>query len=167
MERAPRRSGNPQALEALLKLKVGKLKQLGRLPEIDLLGEVIAQDPGFQQTAVGIFSSGANGESAQEPVVESVQEDDTLLSSARNNGKLSLLDPIQDLSGPLGQVGGGDEGSHHRTDLLTRGYLTPSFRRQTPGLNIPQQGEEKVPTPTELLHHSFPFNSARSERVLD
>src|SRR5947209_16685824 len=69
-----------------------------RPPEIDLLGEVIAQDPGFQQTSVDIFPRGANGESPQKPVVERIQKDDTLLPSARNDGKLSLLDPIQDLS---------------------------------------------------------------------
>ncbi|MEA2602711.1 MAG: hypothetical protein QOF89_3703 [Acidobacteriota bacterium] len=106
---------DPQALEAPLELEAGKLEQLGRLPEVDLLVEVIAEDPGFQQIAVGILTSGAKGESPQEPVVESVQEDDALLPSARNDGKLSLLDPVQDLSGPLGQVGGGDDGSRHES----------------------------------------------------
>jgi hypothetical protein len=54
---------NPQAPEALLELEAGKLEQLGRLPEIDLLGEVIAEDPSFQQIAVGISPGGAKGES--------------------------------------------------------------------------------------------------------
>src|SRR3954453_20481796 len=111
---------NSQALETLLELKAGELEQLGRLPEIDLLGKVIAQDPGFQKSCVDIFPRGANGECPQKPVVERIQKDDTLLPSAPNDGKLSLLDPTQDLSGPLGQVGRGDDGSRHWSGLLAR-----------------------------------------------
>ena len=46
---------NSQVLETLLELKAGELEQLGRLPEIDLPGEVIAQDPGSQKTSDDIF----------------------------------------------------------------------------------------------------------------
>lgn len=98
---------NSEPLQALLKLETRELEQLGRLPEIDPLVEIVAEHPGFEKTAsiAGAFTGGAKGESPQEPEVESIQEDDALLSSARNDGELSLSHPVQDLSGPLGEVG--------------------------------------------------------------
>jgi hypothetical protein len=61
---------------------------------------------------------------AEEAVIESIQQDDALLTPTRNHGELSFVHPVQDLSGPLGKVGGGNDGSRHRT----------------PGLNVPQPG---------------------------
>jgi hypothetical protein len=38
---------NPEPQEAVLELETGKLEQLGRLPEIDSLVEVVAEYPSF------------------------------------------------------------------------------------------------------------------------
>jgi hypothetical protein len=95
---------NPEALEAFLQLEPGEVKELGSLPEVDPLIEIVPEHLGFEEISgsVGATAGGAMGESLEEPVVESVQEDDSLLSSARDDGELSLLDPVQDLPGPLG-----------------------------------------------------------------
>jgi hypothetical protein len=113
---------DPEPQEAALELETGKLEQLGRLPEIDSLVKVVAEHPGFEKIArvVSASAGGANGKSSQEPIVERIQEDDSFLPSGRNDGKLSLLHPVQDLSGPLGQVGWGDDGSGHRRKYLLR-----------------------------------------------
>ena len=106
---------NAEPLEASFQLESGKLEELGRFSEIDLLGEIVADHAGFEKItgAVHPFAGGAKGQGSQEPVVESIQEDDALLPSACHDGKLSLLDPVQDLSGPLRQVGWGDNGPRH------------------------------------------------------
>lgn len=107
--------GNPQPQEACFQLETGKLEQLGCFPEVNPLVEVVAQHLGFEKIAGAVSASagGAQGERSQEPVVESIEKDDALLPFTRNDGELSLLHPIEDFSGPLGQVGRGDDGSRH------------------------------------------------------
>jgi hypothetical protein len=101
------RTGSPaerdaESLEAAFELEAGKLEDLGRFPEIDPFIEVIADHSGFEKLSVITSARGACGESTQEPVVEGIQKDDSLLSSACHDGELSLMHPRQDLSGPLG-----------------------------------------------------------------
>lgn len=97
---------NPQPLEAVFQLEAGKLEQLGCLPEIDPLVEVVAEHLSFEKIVrTGTSTRGAKSEGSKEAIIESVQEDNTLLPSAGNDGELSLLHPVQDFSGPLGQVG--------------------------------------------------------------
>jgi len=124
---------NAEALEASFQLETGKLEKLGRFSEIDPLGEVVADHMGFEEItgAVCLFAGGAQSQSPQEPVVEGVQEDDALLPSACHDGKLSFLDPIQDLSGPLSQVGWGDDGPRHRR-TSSQEYITPRGSGATP-----------------------------------
>jgi hypothetical protein len=112
----PTANGNPQSLKACFELETGNLEQLGRLSETDSLVEVVTEHLGFKRIArPGVSTGNEKGEDPQNPIIQGIQKDDTFLPSARNNGKLSLLDPIQDLSGPLGQVGGGDNGSRHES----------------------------------------------------
>jgi len=114
--------GNPEPLEARLEIEAGKLEQLGCLAEIYSLVEVVAERPSFEKLAstTCVASGGTKGEGSQKTVVESIQENDALLPSAGNNGELSLMHPVQDLSGPLGQIGWGDSGSRHRRCLSVR-----------------------------------------------
>lgn len=107
---------DPEPQEAVLELEAGKLEQLGRLPEIDSLVEVVAEHSGFEKIARAVSASAGStkSEGSQEPIVECIQEDDSLLPPARHDGKLALLHPVQDLSGPLGQVGWGDDSPSHR-----------------------------------------------------
>jgi len=105
--------GNPQPLEATLELEPGKLEQLGSLPEADPLVQIVAEHPSVGKIAVVAFAGGAKGESEQEPEIESVQENDALRPSPGDDSELPLLHPIQNLLGPLGQVGGGDDGARH------------------------------------------------------
>jgi len=112
--------GNPQPLEAALELEPGKLKQLGSLPEADSLVQIVAEHPSLGKITVVAFAGGTKGEGEQEPEVESIQENDALRPSTGDDGELALLHPIQDLSGPLGQVGGGDDGARHPRCLLMR-----------------------------------------------
>jgi len=87
---------NPESLEAFLELETSKLEQLGRLPEIDPLIEVVADHPRFEKIlwTVGVSAGGAKGEGSQKPVVERIQEDDPLLPSACHDGELSLSHPV-------------------------------------------------------------------------
>lgn len=107
---------NSKSPEAILELEAGDLEQLGRLPEIDPLIEVVADHLDLREILrlFGACAGGANGEGSQETVVESIQEDDPFLPSADNDRKLTILDPIQDLAGPLGQLGWGEDGLRHR-----------------------------------------------------
>lgn len=112
---------NSQPLKAGFELETREVERLGRLAEIDPLVQVGAEHLGFEKIGtVGPFSGGAKGKGAQKPVVESIQKDDALLTPVCNDGELSFLHPVEDLSGPLGQVGGGDNGSRHRRDLFIR-----------------------------------------------
>ena len=101
-------NGNPQSLKACFELETGNLEHLGRLSETDSLVQVVTEHPGFKRITKppGASTGNEKGEDPQNPIIQGIQKDDTLLPSTRNDGKLSLLDPIQDLSGPLGQVGG-------------------------------------------------------------
>lgn len=109
----PSTERNPQPLEAPFELEPGKLEQLGSLPEADLLVQIVAEDSSLGNIALVAFAGSAKGKGEQEPEVESIQENDTLRPSTGDDGELALLHPIQDLSGPLGQVGGGDDGARH------------------------------------------------------
>lgn len=99
--------GDLEPQEACFKLEPGDLEELGCLSEVDPLVEVITKDPGLKQIAVGTSPCGTQGKRSKEAVVESIQQNDALLSSTRNRGELSFLHPVQDLSGPLRKVGGG------------------------------------------------------------
>jgi hypothetical protein len=67
--------GNPQTLKACFELETGKLEQFGRLPEIDVLVEVVTEHPGFMRIAwaVGASAGGTKGEGPQKPVIQSIQ----------------------------------------------------------------------------------------------
>jgi hypothetical protein len=64
--------GNPQPLEAALKLETGEIEQLGSLPEADFLVQIVAEHPRLKKIALIAFASRAKSESPQEPEVESI-----------------------------------------------------------------------------------------------
>ena len=136
---------NPESPEAVLELEAGDLEELGRLPEIDPLGEVVADHLSLRKL-LWLFclgTGGANGEGSQEAVVEGIQKDDPFFASADYDRKLTVVDPFQDLSGPLGQLGWRKDGLRHEVASLqeytvrqnvTRGlhlhlHLHPQFLR--------------------------------------
>src|SRR5205823_3829862 len=98
---------NSKPPEAVLELETGDPQQLGRLPEVDLLFEVIADDSDLWKVLrlSGVSAGGVNGEGSQETIVESIQENDPFLPSTDDDRKLTVLDQVQDLSGPFGELG--------------------------------------------------------------
>ena len=161
-----------QPQEARFKLEPGDMEELGGLSEIDPLVEVIAEDSGLEQIAVDASACGAKGKGSKEAVVESIQQDDALLSSTRNHGELSFLHSIQDLSGPLRKVGGGNDGPRHRSaswlEYLKPGELpkpekgstlpgsSADLGLHTPRLDLPQPHQQRAPRPAQLVHHKSP-----------
>src|SRR5947209_8018427 len=110
----PAANGNAQSLKACFELETGNLEQLGRLSEADSLVEVVTEHPEFKRSArPGVSTSDEKGEGQQNPIIQGVQKDDALLSLARDDRELSLLHPVEDLSGLLGQVRWGDDGPRH------------------------------------------------------
>jgi hypothetical protein len=129
---AERKSKPP---EAVLELETGDPQQLGRLPEVDPLIEVIADNPDLRKLfrLSCVSTGGANGEGSQEAIVESIQENDPVLPSADNDRKLIVLDPVQDLSGTFGKLGWGEGSLSHRN---------PSSREYAPLENATRGGRE-------------------------